>query len=350
MYIQLIILFILLSIFIFTFRENSFKINNIKYWGIGVILILIAGLRPEDSVKDYQNYLEAFYSINNISDTRLEPSFKLIVIFVKEVFNKPIFLFLIFSVVGVSLKLSAIKKITSFHFLALLLYFSYYFMLHEMTQIRAGVASGLLLLSLIPLREGKPLYFFLLAFITFTFHYSALVIFPLWFINPNKNNKLLFASLIPISLILITSGIYLTSFIRYIPLDSIQLLYELRSREMALGTLGDNVNIFNAFFLFRIVVFYFLIFRSSVLSKRNIYFNLLLQIEGISIVTFILFSDFAVVSFRISELLGIVEIILFAEFARSFKPKVMSNIIGISIALLLMYLSIFHIKLINLKI
>lgn len=346
MLIQLILLFIFISIVIFTSKENYSSSDKIKYWLIGIILILIAGLRPEDATKDYQNYLNAYNVINGFSDTRFEPSFKLIVFFVKEIFSNPTFLFLIFAVLGVSLKLLALKELTKFCFLSLLIYVCYYYFLHELTQIRAGVASGILLLSIKPLRERNPFKYFSLVFIATTFHYSAIVIFPLWFMNPNSFNRTLFASLIPISLILNVNGIFLTSLIKYIPIQQIQLLFEMRSSQMAQGIIGDKVNVFNTFFLFRVVVFYFLLYRTSVLRNRNKYFNSLMQIEGISLIAFIMLSDFAVVSFRISELLGIVEIVLFAEISRSFKPMIMSNIIGLIIALSLLYLSLFHIELI----
>ena len=107
----------------------------------------------------------------------------------------PIYLFLLFAILGVSFKLIAIKQLTELWFLSLILYLSNFFILHEMTQIRAGVASAFLLLCVKPIYDRDLKRFLLFAVLGFLFHYSAIVILPLWFLGIKaRKNVLLFSN------------------------------------------------------------------------------------------------------------------------------------------------------------
>ncbi|WP_256742632.1 EpsG family protein, partial [Cronobacter sakazakii] len=57
--------------------------------------------------------------------------------------------------VSIGIKLHAIKKISSSPILSLIIYIAFYYILHDMTQIRAGVAAGLFLLAIRELASGK---------------------------------------------------------------------------------------------------------------------------------------------------------------------------------------------------
>jgi len=82
----IILFFILISL---TLVKKKRENNKFLYFFLGVIFILIAGLRPELSSIDYSNYLNAYNSLKGFGNNRSEPSFQFIVIIVKQIFNNP---------------------------------------------------------------------------------------------------------------------------------------------------------------------------------------------------------------------------------------------------------------------
>ena len=132
-------LFSLISFFLP--QERLYK--SILFFVLGFILILIAGFRSEEVVRDYVNYVTYFHDRDFLA---VEPAFVVISKIIYSLIGPyPIYLFLLFAILGVSFKLIAIKQLTEQWFLSLVIYLSNFFILHEMTQIRAGIASSFLL-------------------------------------------------------------------------------------------------------------------------------------------------------------------------------------------------------------
>jgi hypothetical protein len=335
----LILLFIFLAVFIIVAPNEKHHKNIYIYFGI--VLILTAGLRVEGLTLDYDNYLYAYYNSSDAA-SRFEPTFTIIAVFVKSTFNNPIFLFLIYAFLGVTIKFIAIKQVTHVYLLSALVYFSNLFLLHEMTQIRAGVAAGILLLCIKPLYERNLKKFLFLTVIAITFHYTALVILPLWFLNSKKINKK-FIWLIPFAYILVLNYMSLGFLVEHIPIDKIQVLYALYKNE---GGFVDNLNVFNLLLLSRIFISLILFYNIDKISKINKYAPVLLEIYILSHVFFILFSDIPALSFRISELLGVVEIILIPFLIYLFKGKRIPLFFPIGIGAVMLWLSLFYDKLI----
>ena len=76
-----------------------------------------------------------------------------------------------------------------------------------MTQIRVGIASAFILLSIQPLKSNNLIKFLALICIGTLFHYSTLFILPVLFLNKNYISRI-FYYLIPISFIIHFSPIY----------------------------------------------------------------------------------------------------------------------------------------------
>lgn len=60
----------------------------------------------------------------------------------------------------------------------MMLYISFYFVLHEMTQIRAGVVSALFLLAVYYIAKKEKRKALLLIIVGSFFHYSSLALLP----------------------------------------------------------------------------------------------------------------------------------------------------------------------------
>lgn len=344
----LFILFFIIALLAFVEESISGKYKRAIFWGLAFILVLVAGLREVGLDKDSENY-ELYF--NNTDDTKLllvvEASYMFIAKILKHLFDDVHSVFLLYALFGVGLKFWAIKKLSPVYFLPVLLYFSNYFILHEMTQIRAGIASGLFLLALIPQAEGKKLKAVVLLLAALLFHYSSIILFVvLLFSNKEIEGKWLKALLliIPVGYICHSLNIGITS----IPIPYISRKIEIYTEMRDKGIMGDEaINVFNALTLVKIAVFYYLIFMRKTLLAFNKYSPLMLKIEGLSLFCFLFFADMPVFAFRLSELYGIVEIILMSNIYFTLKPKWASKLVVIGIALCFLAFNLFHNELLD---
>ena len=167
---------------------------------IVLILILFAGFR-DNIDNDYETYQMMFNKISNGINVNIEPTFYYITYFINYVQSNISLLILIFSIIGVTLKCIAISKLTEFWVYSILVYFSYFYIIQEMTQIRVGIASAFILLSIQPLKRNNLFKFLGLICIGTLFHYSTLFILPVLFLNKNSISRV-FYYLIPISFII----------------------------------------------------------------------------------------------------------------------------------------------------
>lgn len=332
--ILLILFFVICLYSLFPPKEKISR--NIIFKALGLCLIFAASFRGKGVDRDYDSYIEMFYNYNDIL---LEPAFKFISYFIYTFMSgNYLYLFIVFGIIGVYVKLFAIKQLTQLWFLSLLIYFSYFFIMHEMTQIRVGVASAFLLLCIKPIYERDFKLFLIFSTTAFLFHFSAIIIFPLYFLG-NKTRKTWLLLAVPIGYLIHFSGI---TIIGTIPIPGIQ---EKLAMYQQLHELGDEnwtkINVFKLVFLARIVIFYILLFKYDSIIANNKYAGVLINIFGISLMSFLALSFIPVLGVRISDLLGVVEIVLIPLLFYCFKPEFFSRsivtIIGLSLFLIILF-------------
>lgn len=301
------------------------------------MLIFFAAFRDGTKVADYEVYVDLFTK----PDAIIEPSFTIISQFVHLVFSGNVLvLFFIYAALGVYTKALAIRSLTPFIFGSLLIYMSNFFILHELTQIRAGIASGILLLTVKPIHERNLKKFLVLAALAIFFHYSALIILPLWFLDAAKPRKLVLLSAVPIGLCLFLLKVNL---IFSLPIPGIEekiLLYQALQDSGVKGFY--EINVLNSLFILRCVLFYFLIANYSLLAKSNKYAVLLMKIFAISLFLLPALATMPVLAFRLNELLGIVEIVLIPMILYIFKDKFFSKLLLIGYASAVIGFNIFY--------
>lgn len=322
-------LFLLCSFFSIILIGSKFK--TLILVSILTLFIIIAGFRGVGVDRDYMEYARAF-TLMDFSYS-IEISFILIVSIIKIIFGEQVvFLFLIYAFLGVYLKYKGIKDLTALVFLTLMVYTSHFYLLHEMTQIRVGVAAGFFLLCIKPIYERDLKKFLFFGFSALFFHYSALLIFPLWFLNGKKASRLFLYSIVPIGLLIYILNINL---ILEIPVPYIQRKMDIYKEAQEIGLFGlDKINVWNVFFIIKTLVYFLLVYKADTIAVQNKYIYLLLKISAISLFSLPAFAVIPAFAFRISELYGVVDIILFPFLIYIFDRKV----IGIS---LVMGLSIF---------
>lgn len=307
----------------------SLRINKktLVLFTVALLLIFIAGFRPIGLDRDSPNYVSLLnipFSQANFLDK--EPAFWMLVEINRVLFssNERTF-FLIFAIIGVSLKILAINRLSSMPFLSLWAYICVYFILHEMTQIRAGVASGIFLLAIQDIVNRNFKKFIIKVLFASLFHYSAIVMLSLYFLNLRKISIIYFFLLPVIGLFLAYFGlskILLLNFTDFLPEF---LSYKLRIY-LSLLELGEHkeIHIFNFFYSSLLILLYF-IFSLYYYAKNKIKFNnydiFYIKVLSLLLFTFYFFSPVPVLAFRISEFFGVTLIILIPNLILYFKQK-----------------------------
>ena len=205
---------------------KNYSINNIKikkenilFTFIAIFLSLVAGLRPISISRDDLGYVELLGKLENFNLVIIEPTFKVIGYMSQY---EARYTFLIYAFLAVFIKITAIRRLSSFPLATIFAYVCLYFILHEMTQIRVGVAVGIFLLSIKDIYEKNFVSFLVKVSIATLFHYSMVVVFFAYFLNVKSINKPIYylLPLVAISSALISKDIniisYLLSFISHV--------------------------------------------------------------------------------------------------------------------------------------
>ncbi|EOD2698166.1 EpsG family protein, partial [Cronobacter sakazakii] len=302
----------------------KYKLNDIIFFVVGLALILISGFRPIGLDRDSINYAGMIYAgINDSYELGREPAFILLQYINEVIFTGSITtFFLLFAMVSIGIKLHAIKKISSSPILSLIIYIAFYYILHDMTQIRAGVAAGLFLLAIRELASGKNIKAACLIALATFFHYSAIMGLMIFLLRRHNLNKFFYYALPVIGLIIAKtiggSGISslgnLISFMPFILQNKINTYIELQSQDVF-----SDINIFNFYYVF--LLFMFFLALSNYKKMSSPLNTILIKIFGWGLFFFYAFSFIPVMAFRVSEFLCVVIIILFANMMYLFRQS-----------------------------
>lgn len=296
-----------------------------------VALVLTAGLREVGIDADSENYEMVYrnYYYSTVSENT-EFTYLLISAFYNIFTNDVHLLFLTYAIFGVGLKFIAIRKTTELAFLSIAIYICFYYCVHEVTQIRTGILSGLFLLSIIPIAEGKRKIAFLLIAIGSCFHVSGLILMPLLFLNNRElcgKRKILWSCIIPVGYVIYFIGHNVT-LMSDIPYIGAKLAFYQQSEETGKYM---GVNVFGPLYLLNVMIFFYLMFFSKTITEHNKYFPILIKIFALGIASYATFSFVTVIAERISLLIRVVGIILLPCIAYTIAPRWL----GIVIVLLL---------------
>lgn len=333
-------IYILLSVYLVIFLVSLFeerlkRYNKAIYIFIGTVLLSCAIFKEIGFDNDSENY-EFFFL--HYDDQYVQMAVEHSYLILSQILNKFTsdvhIMFLIYSGTGVLMKMSAIKQLSELWFLPLLVYMGNYYIIHDLTQIRACVVSGIFLLSIKPLANGKKIKTALLLLVGCIFHYSTIALFPVLFLSNkdmNKKDRLMWAMLVPLGYMLCFANINLMTEIPipYIG-EKLSAYQDLSER----GIKGSEINIFNVVFVVTWFAYIYILYFYDTVIKHNKYLPLMLKLTGVSIFSFLALSFLPVLSFRVSELYGMAEIFIFANIYYTIKPgwlaKIVVGIVGIS--------------------
>ena len=195
------------------------------------------------------------------------------------------FLFLFYAIIGITLKFYAIQRLSTFLFLPLVIYFGNFFILHDYIQIRVSVASAFLLLSIIPLSQGKKgqgaLCFLAAAF----FHYSAIVLFLILFFNNKPLTttwKLFLLSIVPVGVLLFFLHL---DFVSFLPIPFFQEKAEMYQQLVDQG-LFEETSLKSPFIWTKTAALFYILYYYDYIQERCPYLPLILKITGLSLISF----------------------------------------------------------------
>lgn len=318
---------------------------KVIYIAIGCILIAYAGLRPVGFSRDSTVYEDAFSNYDKPKYIlTLEFTFRYICQFVNWLGGNITWVFMIYAIAGISLKLCAIKRMSAFYMLPLVIYLGNYYIYHDLTQIRGGIASGIFLLTIPMLADGKKWKCAGLYLLSTCFHMSSLLFFPMLLLNNKeltRKGKYLLASLVPLGYLIYFTHINVLSFIPFVG-KKIEIYQTLAEK----GT-GVEINVFGMVFLVKVAIFLFTLLMYDTIRPSNKYLPILLKVMGCSVFVFLLFTALPVLSFRISELYGIVDIIIYSCLFYTVKQRAVgTSIVGI-VGLSLYAINVFYMNLLE---
>jgi hypothetical protein len=312
-------------------KTKSISIILLKAIFIFIILILVlfAGFREIGFDRDSLNYAMSVQSIDfsnfsNFAFFDKEPSFYVIAYLAYWLFGDAVRgTFVIYALLGVTLKMAGIYKLSRIPLLSIILYVSSYYLIQELTLIRVGVASAIFLHAIpdIVNKDGK-------AYLTKTilaslFHYSALIMLPLYLIHNTKLSKrfYFFLPLLGMCISILFDKFIIDfintniSLLNLIPSPlSHKLFFYLNLFQIGIFT---RINIFSLYYLSWMIIYYFCV--TNINKFKSNLDIVLIKILGFALFIFYSLSFLPVLAYRISEILGIVIIILLPSIVYVFK-------------------------------
>ena len=178
------------------------SIRRPGFFFFAIALIVIAGFRPVGLDLDSELFVEHLDdTFNEISLLSKEPTFWLI-----QQLNLYTFkgyhssFFLAYALIAITIKFYSISKLSIAPLFSAFAYFSYFYILQDLTQFRSGVAIGLVFWSLLDIVNRNRNAFLAKIIIASLFHYSAALLFFIYALSPTlKKRTLVFYATLPIA-------------------------------------------------------------------------------------------------------------------------------------------------------
>lgn len=311
------------------------------------VLFLISATRKIGIDRDSPAYRGTVYSAIEDNFTHVirgerEPTFYLIVYVANLLFSNPVrWTFVIYAFIALVLKFKAMYKYSANYVISMFVYISFFFFLHELTTMRAGVSAGLFLLGFDDIREKRFKNYLIKVLIATLFHYSSIIFLLFYFVNRKNISKYLTLVLI-ISLLIDTLKLnvyFLNSSFDFLPgFISVKLkIYASLLKDGHYSSVSLQRLLFNYFFL---MIILFCDIMPALRKDNNL--KMINDIFKISVSLFFLTKCLPVLAARISELTSIYLVLLIPEIIKHFQRKekmlICSILLFLLLVIMLMYI------------
>lgn len=304
-------------------------VNSLSISLIFLLLAIFGGLKKIGIARDDLNYLDAFQTISSFKEyftnfeefSFYEPVFHFIVVVNKLIFNTHYaFYFFVFVLIALLIKFHVILKYANYVFPVLMIYFASYFLLHEMTQIRIGLAGGLVMLSWFLYAEGHKSACFWLILFSSLIHYSAILAFCIYFLNTSKPTLFFYGLIFSMFFTGVILNFDMKNILISLKIPGVSDKISVYKNAEDSGFIIHVSNIYNSLFFIRVFVLGLFIYLSKYVEESSNY-NLFLKLYALSIGFYLLFSADPSISIRVSELFGIASVFLLVMSIDLFKER-----------------------------
>ena len=294
--------------------KKTERIISQHWWIITlVVLVIIAICRPS-KMADYSSYVRI---VQEFDTARYEPA-TILINYIVHLSTIPVFLFfLIYAFFGIGLKLYAIKSISPLFFGGVIVYLSNFYVLHDLIQIRAAVASGCILIMIKHSVEREAKKFVIYYMLAVLFHYSALIGGIIWFLNSNNTRRWWY-------MFALFACYYIGRHLQNVAQSVIPFLAVIFSDNSAALQVGEDDT-----FLMQIkqicICAAFWLFSNRL--KENPVSIISLKLYTIGICFGWLFSEFSTLAMRTADMLIISEIILIPSIIHICRNQLLSRLL-----------------------
>ncbi len=331
---------LLLSSFFFL-GKKSFSFQKILLIYSFIALVLFCGLRGNKGT-DTISYIDGFkrtISLFDSGETILrfgspyEVGYKYISILIKTFTNNVDIFFIVISFLALFFIYKSLQKYSEFIILGLMVYFVRFYFLRDWNQIRAGVSLAMILYSIEYVAKKDFRRFLIIWLLAVSFHISALIFLPFYFIGRKKITISIMISCCLCVFILhqYVDKATMASFL----IDNMQMDSTYTKGEYAkLKSLSDGIFIYRSFILFILYAY------GNLLRNKVKYFDVFRNCYLMGLIVSIIFFDFNVISGRLSSVFDTVEVILVPAIIYLFKPKIFGYIMILAFISILYYMNV----------
>lgn len=304
---------------------------------LGITLICTATFKPMTTTdaRTYEYYF--YYNDDEIVELATEPTYTYLSRLALAFGGEIIVMFFIYAALAIPLKFIALWKCTPYVFTAMIVYLGIYFPMHDMVQLRCGVATAFLLWALIPLAKRQYLLATGLVICATLFHYSSLAFLPVLLIGNIKVGRFWKYALgisIPVCLVLYLLHI---DAISLIPSSFIEGKLDLYKDMSDSGDWDMYVPYKQVTFLAEFLLLYFFLFYYDTIQEHCIYAPILVKILVIEMFFLTMFTSIPVLGGRLHDLFGMFNTLAFTCLLYCIKPSYIARI-GITLFSLAYYL------------
>lgn len=187
------LLLLILIIFTYIFIEKVLNIKNRENVFLIVAFIemlLFLGLRDITIGTDLKNYIPYFNIIkqakwNNLFILKLEKGYILLNKIISIFGNENFFLFVV-AIITLSGVYFSIKRFSKNYFFSVFIFITFQFYIFQFSGLRQAIAFSIVLMSLKYIQERKLFKFIITIIIASTFHKTAIIFIPAYWITKNK--------------------------------------------------------------------------------------------------------------------------------------------------------------------
>lgn len=194
-------------LFLLTNNFNSIRGRKAFVWIISIQLIILQGLRHYTVGTDVRTYLNVYNGLKNggyqeFASQRFEIGYKLINKLIGVIgLNEQLFLFVISALILVPIAIFIYRNSYNL-FISFYSYIAFGFFGASFNTLRQNIAYGIILLSFTFIKQKRLIAFILTVLFASTFHISALVFLPAYYLARIKLNKINILIIASISLLI----------------------------------------------------------------------------------------------------------------------------------------------------